>query len=138
LEDELKNEEVNILRNELDPHFVYNSLMPLYYLIKNDVSKAEAFTYKLMQVYQHLLENRRKDLFLLKEELKFIHNYLYLLQIRYKDCLFLKTTLPEVISTYSIIPFTLQLLIENAVKHNHLSKDNPLEIEVSLSDSYLV
>jgi LytS/YehU family sensor histidine kinase len=138
LDTELQHAELNILKNELDPHFVYNSLMPLYYLIKNDVQQAEVFSYKLMQVYQHFLQNRNKDYITLEEELKFIDNYFYLLKIRYKDSLDLKMVIEQDPTSLLIIPFTLQLLIENAIKHNRFDKENKLEIVVRLQQHILI
>ncbi len=137
LDSELMQAEVNFLKNELDPHFVYNCLMPLYYLIKNNVPQAEQFTYKLMQVYQHFLQNRQKDFVPFNDELCFIENYFYLLRIRFKDSLVLTTEINDA-DQFQVIPFTLQLLIENAIKHNSFDNQDPLQITVRVKNSFLL
>ena len=138
LDKELLQAEINVLRNELDPHFVYNSLMPLYYLVKNDIQKAEAFAYKLIQVYQYFLENRLNDFISLKEELKFIRNYLFLLQIRYKGTISLHSHIKEEMYEMLVLPFSLQTLVENAIKHNCFNEESPLKISVYTERSCLV
>jgi sensor histidine kinase YesM len=138
LDQELMHAEINGLRNELDPHFVYNTLMPLYYLIKNDIQKAEVFTHKLMQVYQYSLENRQNDFVSLAEELKFSRNYFYLLQIRHRDNISLSIDIREDISQLQVLPFSLQLLIENAIKHNEFSRERPLAVTITTEPGYLV
>jgi sensor histidine kinase YesM len=130
LDQELKQAEMDVLRNELDPHFVYNSLMPLYYLVKNDVTKAEQFAYKLIQVYQYFLENRHNDLISLREELAFINNYMFLLEIRYKGVISLDVQMKDEMYDMMILPFSLQILVENAIKHNCFDEESPLEISI--------
>jgi two-component system LytT family sensor kinase len=138
LDKELLQAEINVLRNELDPHFVYNSLMPLYYLVKNDIQKAEAFAYKLIQVYQYFVENRQNDFVTLREELSFIENYFFLLQIRYKDSVSLSVQIPNNAEKFLVLPSSLQALIENAIKHNELDKHCPLHITISIERNCLV
>ena len=137
LDRELLDAEVNLLKNELDPHFVYNTLMPLYYLVKNDKQKAELFAYKLIQVYQYFLENKGNDFISLKEEMRFIEDYIFLLQIRYKDGLSVSYSNFDSYQ-WQILPFSLQLLIENAIKHNSFDKNAPLKISVSIEKNCLV
>jgi two-component system, LytTR family, sensor kinase len=136
LESELKDAEINLLKNELDPHFVYNSLMPLYYLVKNDKSTAEQFACKLIQVYQYFLQNRNKDFISLQEEMEFLDNYLFLLRIRYKDSIDISYTGLENIQMQMILPFSLQLLIENAIKHNCFDQEHPLKIRIGSEKNY--
>jgi len=138
LDEELKYSEINSLKNELNPHFVYNTLMPLYYLIKNDVSRAEAFIFKLMQVYQYFLENQHKDFISLREEIKFIEDYKFLLVVRYKDTINISIDVSEQHKELLILPSSLQILIENAIKHNEFDIYHPLEISISLVSSHLV
>jgi LytS/YehU family sensor histidine kinase len=130
--------EINVLRNELDPHFVYNSLMPLYYLVKNDIHKAEAFACKLIQVYQYFLENRQNDFITLKEELNFIDNYFFLLQIRYKDSVLLKQNITEDENRCMVLPLSLQILVENVIKHNEFTREEPLTISITSERNCLV
>lgn len=137
LDKELLDAEVNLLKNELDPHFVYNTLMPLYYLVKTDRSTAEQFACKLIQVYQYFLENRSNDFISLKEELEFIDNYLFLLRIRYKESISISFAHTDSVQWQMILPFSLQLLIENAIKHNHFDQENPLKIKIAAEKGYL-
>jgi len=138
LDKELLHAEINVLQNELDPHFVYNSLMPLYYLVKNDIQKAEAFACKLIQVYQYFLENRQNDFITLKEELKFIENYFFLLQIRFKDSVFLSVRISSDTEKLMVLPLSLQILIENVIKHNDFDKNDPLNINIDTERNQLV
>ena len=138
LDRELLQAEINVLRNELDPHFVYNSLMPLYYLVKNDIQKAEGFAYKLIQVYQYFVENRQTDFVTLREELSFIENYFFLLQIRYKEAVSLSVQIPNNANKLLVLPSSLQTLNENAIKHNELDKHNPLHITIGIERNCLV
>jgi sensor histidine kinase YesM len=138
LDKELMQAEINVLRNELDPHFVYNSLMPLYYLVKNDVQKAEAFACNLIQVYQYFLENRQNDFITLEEELKFVRHYFFLLQIRYKDGVKLAVNIHGDTRHLMVLPLSLQLVIENVIKHNELDGDTPLKISICIEKNCLV
>jgi len=138
LDNELRQAEMSVLRNELDPHFVYNSLMPLYYLVKNDVHKAEQFTFKLIQVYQYFLENRQNDLISLREELRFIQNYLFLLQIRFKGALSMQVDIKEDMFDMMVLPFSLEILVENAIKHNSFDEESPLHISIYNEKASLV
>lgn len=138
LDRELLYSEVTILKNELDPHFVYNSLMPLYYLIKNDVPRAESFTFKLMQVYQYFLENRNKDFIRLREELKFIDSFNFLLKVRYRESINLSIDIPDHRKELMVLPSSLQILIENAIKHNDFDQQSPLGIHIYIENSNLV
>ena len=137
LNSELTEVELDALKNELDPHFVYNSLMPRYYLLRNDSSTAEQYTFKLMQVYQHFLQNRKRDLIAFEEEYKFVENYLFLLRIRFQQSVTLKLETPLPPDNYLIVPLTLQLLIENAIKHTQFSVEAPLEISIGFADGFL-
>ena len=137
LDRELLDAEVNLLKNELDPHFVYNTLMPLYYLVKTDRPTAEQFACKLIQVYQYFLENRNNDFISLKEELEFIDNYLFLLRIRYKESISISFAHTDSVQWQMILPFSIQLLIENAIKHNSFDQEHPLKIRIAAEKDYL-
>lgn len=133
LDQERQTAEMQNLKNELDPHFIFNSLNSLLPLITSDTAKAHIFTTKLAQVYKYLLLNKEHELITLSEELRFIEDYFYLLQIRHENKLQLiielnKAALPKIL----ILPFALQILIENAIKHNHFSTEHPLSITIAL------
>ena len=138
LDRELLDAEVNLLKNELDPHFVYNTLMPLYYLVKTDRSTAEQFACKLIQVYQYFLQNRSNDFITLGEEVKFIENYIFLLKIRYKNNIHISYSHLDTAQWQMVLPFSLQLLVENAIKHNYFDQERPLSIRIAAEKGYLV
>lgn len=121
--------ELQALRNELDPHFVFNSLTSMSYLIRNDPEKAVEFDHKLAQVFRYFLLNKTHDLVTLEKELVFIDNYLYLLRIRYEEKLRVQVTGRQGATGY-VVPCSLQLLIENAIKHNAFSAAHPLVVTI--------
>jgi two-component system, LytTR family, sensor kinase len=142
LVDELDKErlhaETAILRNELDPHFIFNSLTTLNQLIKNDPDKAAHYNDNLAQVYKYVLKNKNKETVSLAEEFSFIEEYFLLLQIRYGNKLQLETNFDKAANTSRhIVPCALQILVENAVKHNEFSEQNPLKIKMHLNGTSL-
>lgn len=103
--------ELQALRNELDPHFVFNSLTSLSYLIRTDKEKAERFNQKLAQVFRYFLLNKNHDLIPVEKELEFIKTYFYLLQIRHEKKLHLQIT-GDCPTNGFVVPCSMQLLIE--------------------------
>ena len=126
------------LKNQIDPHFLFNSLNVLTSLISENPSQAEKFTTKLSKVYRYVLEQRNKDLIPLTEELTFAKTYMELLGMRFEDAV--QFNIPETVSNQElkIVPLSLQLLLENAVKHNVVSSSKPLIISIYEQDDYLV
>ena len=118
------------LKNQLDPHFLFNSLNVLTSLIEEDPYHAQKFTTSLSKVYRYVLEQKNKDLVTVDEELQFARTYVRLLKMRFEDSIVFeipeKSTNPEA----KIIPLSLQLLLENAVKHNVVTAEKPLYIKV--------
>jgi len=137
LDKELSQVELQVLTNEMDPHFIFNSLNTLNHLILNQPKQAHLFNNRLAQVYKYFLINKNKDLIPLKDELEFIEDYFYLLQIRHENKLDLQTSLDDKSRQVMIPPCSLQILIENAIKHNEFSETNPLHIKVYVNDHYL-
>lgn len=137
LDKELSQAELQVLTNEMDPHFIFNSLNTLNHLILNQPKQAHLFNNRLAQVYKYFLINKNKELIPLKDELEFIENYFYLLQIRHENKLDLQTSLDDKSRQVMIPPCSLQILIENAIKHNEFSETNPLHIKVYVNDHYL-
>lgn len=139
LDRELTRAEMMALRNELDPHFIFNSLTALSYLISNDSKKADLFNQKLAEVYKYFLINKDKELVTLEKEIEFINNYFFLLKIRHDDKLNLEIDLKEKNSKeIFIIPCALQILVENAIKHNSFTHEQPLHIRVNVDSNYIV
>lgn len=126
------------LKNQLDPHFLFNSLNVLTSLIDEDPNQAQKFTTSLSKVYRYVLEQKNKDLVTVDEELNFARTYVRLLKMRFEDSIVFdipeKSTIPEA----KIVPLSLQLLLENAVKHNVVTATKPLHIKVSEEHGMLV
>jgi sensor histidine kinase YesM len=131
--------ELEALKNQIDPHFIFNSLNTLSYLIVKDPISARLFNETLAKVYRYILSNKDKDLVLLKEEIEFIHNYFYLLRIRFNDAVNMEIEINDMASEdFLIPPISLQALVENAIKHNDFSEKRPLKISVFISSNYIV
>lgn len=126
------------LKSQIDPHFLFNSLNVLTSLISENPSQAEKFTTKLSKVYRYVLEQRNKDLIPLTEELTFAKTYMELLGMRFEDAV--QFNIPASVSNQElkIVPLSLQLLLENAVKHNVVSSSKPLIISIYEENDYLV
>jgi two-component system, LytTR family, sensor kinase len=126
------------LKNQINPHFLFNNLSVLSSLVYKDQDKAVGFINQLSKVYRYLLDNRNSELITLENELEFIHAYTYLLQIRFdKNILFDIQIETGKLSTL-IPPMSLQMLIENAIKHNEVSSEQPLSITIKTLDDKLV
>jgi len=125
------------LKNQLDPHFLFNNLNVLTALIGENPNKAEEFSMALSDIYKYVLEQKDKELVPLQEELAFAEKYLSLLKMRYEDDLIY--TLPDNIpENAKIPPLSLQMLLENTVKHNSITANNPLKINLEINNDYLI
>lgn len=137
MDDELTTAGLLALTNEMHPHFIFNSLNAMSYLILNNPQQAYSFNSNLSQVFKYFLLNKRKALVSLQDELSFLESYFFLLQIRYENKIHLQTTLGENFSKLMIPPCALQVLIENAIKHNLFTSESPLRINVQMNGQYL-
>ena len=126
------------LKNQLDPHFLFNSLNVLSSLIDEDPDMAQKFTGSLSKVYRYVLEQKSKELVTIEEELKFAKVYINLLKMRFEDSIIYN--FPEKLSNpdAKVVPLSLQLLLENTVKHNKITPDSPLIITIYEADKVLV
>jgi len=124
------------LKNQVNPHFLFNSLNALTSLVYEDPDKAAKFIKQLSEVYRYVLETREKEVVPLAEELKFLDAYIFLQEIRFGDNLNIQRELSN--ARGLVAPLALQLLLENAIKHNIVSSGNPLHIRLSISENYLV
>lgn len=131
--------ELEALKQEIDPHFIFNALNTLSYLIPRNSADAKLYNDNLSSVYRYILANKDKDLVMLKDELDFIQHYFHLLKIRFRDSIQLSIAIKEQEAAELLLPpNSLQLLVENAIKHNCFSEQDPLEIEIVLSSSEIV
>lgn len=128
LEKEYAQSQLESLKSQVNPHFLFNSLNTLTYLIPEDAGKAVKFVQKLSKVYRYVLEIKDKKLTSLKEELSFLDSYIFLLKERFGENLKVKIDIDPTLHNQHLIPLSLQLLFENAIKHNIISKDKPLEV----------
>jgi len=118
------------LKDQVRPHFLFNSLSSLATLINTDTEKATQFVHKLSDVYRYVLEQRESELVPLKDDLKFMEDYVFLQKIRFGNNLRVENRLdPD--PGRMVIPLSMQMLVENAIKHNEISEDNPLHISIS-------
>ncbi|MBB1283741.1 histidine kinase [Flavisolibacter sp. BT320] len=129
--------EVNVLRSELDPHFFFNCMNTLSHLVRNDADKAYQFVHKLSSVYKYFLRNKEKQFVSLQDEMEFLDNYYYLLRIRYDDNIRIENKVEESEDNVSILPCTLQVLVENAIKHNFFSEREPLVISIFRNGKFI-
>ncbi|AQG78964.1 sensor histidine kinase [Spirosoma montaniterrae] len=127
------------LKSQVNPHFLFNSLSILSSLVHADAELSERFIDQLSRAYRYILEQRDNERVLLKTELEFIQAYRFLLNIRFENKFDVIIDVPEADqSRYAIAPLTLQLLVENAVKHNRMSAKEPLHVQIYLENDCMV
>ena len=124
------------LKGQLDPHFLFNSLNVLTNLVYQSADQSAAFIKQLSEVYRYVLDIRHKELVSLREEMGFVESFLFLNQIRFGSKLIFNNLVEDVEGM--VPPLAIQMLVENAIKHNVISEDEPLTITISLEDEYIV
>jgi two-component system, LytTR family, sensor kinase len=126
------------LKNQVDPHFLFNSLSVLSSIVYTDPEMSSEYIHNLSKLYRYSLETTQKNVVPLIDELNFLDSYIFLIKIRYPDSIRFKIKLDRSkIEQLVILPYSLQLLIENSIKHNTFKDDNPLEIEVLEEDEFI-
>jgi len=126
-----------ILKSQVNPHFLFNSLNILNSIISKNPEHAKLFVQNFSKIYRYVLEKRDYDYVSLSEELNFIESYFYLIKSRHLEKIIKNINIVDS-SKYLIIPMSLQLLVENAIKHNAATAENPLEIKIYLENDYIV
>jgi sensor histidine kinase YesM len=124
------------LKNQVNPHFLFNSFNALSNLVYEDPDKAVKFIKQLSEVYRYVLDTREKEVMPLNEEMKFLQSYIYLQQIRFGDKLKFDISLNG--ANGFVAPLALQMLIENAIKHNVVSDDDPLTISLNTEGNFVI
>jgi two-component system, LytTR family, sensor kinase len=137
LEKEKTQVQFDNLKNQLNPHFLFNALTSLNSLIFDNPQLASDFLQNLSKVYRYVLQNKDKNLVTLGTELNFIENYIFLLKTRFEEAIKINLDICEKDKEKGIVPVTLQILIENATKHNIINTHKPLTIEIKSSGDYL-
>jgi hypothetical protein len=118
------------LKDQVRPHFLFNSLSSLATLINTDTEKATQFVHKLSDVYRYVLEQRESELAPLRDELQFMEDYVFLQKIRFGDNLQVESK-PDLDPGRMVIPLSIQMLVDNAIKHNEISREYPLQITIT-------
>jgi hypothetical protein len=127
------------LKNQLSPHFLFNSLTALKTLIREAPETAQNYVNNMSRALRYTLQSNEKQLVTLKEEMTFMESYIYLVKLRFDANLTVGTTIKEEYSLYLLPPLTIQTLVENAIKHNEISKERPLSINIlATNDERLV
>jgi len=131
--------ELEALKNQIDPHFIFNSLNTLSYLIEEKPARAKQFNDNMADVYRYILQNKARGLVLLQEEISFLEDYFSLLKIRFENAVQLNLAADKALfDQYLVPPISLQVLMENAIKHNEFSDELPLVIEIGFNGDTLV
>lgn len=131
------NAKFESLKNQIDPHFLFNSLNVLSSLIEENPENAQRFTISLSKIYRYVLEQKDKELVSVEEELAFAKTYMNLLKMRFENSLFYELPSANINQDAKVVPLSLQLLLENTVKHNVVSEQRPLHIRIYLDENYL-
>ena len=126
------------LKQQVNPHFLFNSLNILYCLVCEEQSeKASEYIHKLAGIYRYMIKSEDDDIVLMRDELSFVQQYIDLLHIRFPEGFRVEMDVPESQMNRYVLPCALQLLIENATKHNAVNKDTPLVIRVQADDTHV-
>ena len=131
------NAKFESLKNQIDPHFLFNSLNVLSSLIEENPENAQRFTTSLSKIYRYVLEQKDKELVSVEEELAFAKTYMNLLKMRFENSLFYELPTTNLNPEAKVVPLSLQLLLENTVKHNVVSEQRPLNIRIFMEGDYL-
>ncbi|RTY68215.1 histidine kinase [Flavobacterium sp. LB2P53] len=131
------NAKFESLKNQIDPHFLFNSLNVLSALIEENPENAQRFTTSLSKIYRYVLEQKDKELVPVEEELAFAKTYMNLLKMRFENSLFYEVPTTAINPEAKVVPLSLQLLLENTVKHNVVSEQRPLYIRIYVDGDYL-
>jgi sensor histidine kinase YesM len=131
------NAKFETLKNQIDPHFLFNSLNVLSSLIEENPDNAQRFTTSLSKIYRYVLEQKDKELVSVEDELSFAKTYMNLLKMRFENSLFYELPTTNINPDAKVVPLSLQLLLENTVKHNVVSEQKPLHIRIYVDGDYL-
>jgi LytS/YehU family sensor histidine kinase len=137
LKEEHIKSQFEALKNQVNPHFLFNNLNVLSSLIHIDKDAASTFVRQMSKVYRYVLEFKEQESIDLKEEITFLDSYFYLLKTRFGDNLQITSKIPDEYLKRKIVPMALQMLVENAIKHNVISNIKPLEIVLGVENDHL-
>jgi len=138
LKQEKLKSDYKVLQNQVDPHFLFNSFNVLISEINYDPKRAEQFTRELSNVYRYVLQSKNHELIPVEKEMTFIRSFIYLHQVRVEEALKFDFDIDEVALKKRILPLTLQILVENAIKHNVMNKNEVLSISIKSEKDKLI
>lgn len=138
LQEENNKARYTALQNQLNPHFLFNSLNTLIAEIEYEPKTAVIFTRNLSNVYRYVLQCQNVPLVTLSEELEFVTSYLFLHEVRLGNCIKYNTDIPQDYYESQLPPLTLQLLVENVIKHNSITVNRPISIDITIEEGDLV
>ena len=127
-----------VLKNQVNPHFMFNGLNALSSLVYEDQDLAVKYIDQLSKVFRYVLQAGQKEVVTLGEEIETVNSYIFLQKIRFGDNFNVEMELEEVSEKYFVAPLVLQMLIENAIKHNEITQENPLVIKLFIENEYLI
>lgn len=128
--------QLQAIKNQINPHFLFNNLNVLSSMVMQENPEANRFIEEFSKVYRHVLNNQQKELITLQEEMESLKPYLFLLDKRFPENISIDIDIPGEYHSYLIIPVSVQMLIENAIKHNIASRAKPLRIQIKVEDKY--
>ena len=126
------------LINQINPHFLFNSLNVLSFLVSSNTEKAQEFISRFSWIYRYVLDVKDKSLVTLEQEIEFVNAYFFLQKLRYENKLDFKISIPGKKEDLFVPPLSLQILVENAIKHNEISFQHPMIIEIYMENDFLV
>lgn len=135
---ESANAQLQNLKNQLNPHFLFNNLSVLTSLVYKSQDKAVDFINELSKVYRYVLENNKAELVTVEEEMEFLNHYIYLLKIRFENSISFEINIEENKKQAYVLPMCLQMLVENTIQHNETSQANPLTVLIYTKNNSLV
>ena len=138
LQEELSQIKFEVLKSQINPHFMFNSLNVLSGLIEKDTMKAQQFIDEFSHIYRYVLETIEQPVASLEKELDFMRSYLFLQQIRHGSDLTYTVAIPSALLKKGLPPLSLQIVLENAIKHNVINESKPLRIDVYSNEDFLM
>lgn len=135
---ESANAQLQNLKNQLNPHFLFNNLSVLTSLVYKNQDKAANFINELAKVYRYVLDTKTSELVPLQDELTFLNHYIYLQKIRFEDSISFEIKIEENTNTSYVLPMCLQMLVENTIQHNEASQAHPLQVLIYTKNKSLV
>lgn len=138
LKKEITTSKYNSLKSQISPHFLFNSLNTLTSLMYEDRDLASDFVTRLATCYRYILDNREEDLVTLDKELQFLDAFIFMMKVRHDGAIFINTDITVRPNIVLIPTLSLQMLVENALKHNYYSKEHPISIDIYMKDQRLI